>query len=99
MKMIEIISAELLKNIGIIIGVPMFRALCGWFPKAYADGFVTKLEVKELILTLMNIGSVSVMTYYGLNGMGIDVTLLGATSSAFIFDKVYGIAKDFTKKK
>ena len=85
--------ANTIKDIAIIVGIPMFRSVAGWAVKALEDKKVTKFEWKLLASTVIRVGLIGLAGYFGLNGLGIDVSALGAAFSAVIVDKAFGLVK------
>ena len=84
-----------------VIGIPVIRSVGGWITKATADGKITKFEIKKLIKTVLNTSIVGFMLYFGLNGVGVDVNVIGSASSAIILDmilKAFRENKNVTKR-
>ena len=79
---------------GIVVLVPVIRSVAGWAVHALEDKKVTKLEWRLLAGTVVRVGSIGIMTYIGLNELGVDVSALGATAAAYVLDKMFGSMKD-----
>lgn len=84
---------EVIKNALIIIGIPIFRSIAGWAENALKDNKISKFEIKELITTIIRVGIIGFSTFYGLNGMGIDVNAVGAGSAAILVDMLFSKIK------
>lgn len=84
---------ELIKDIAIIIGIPVVRSVAGWGAKALEDNKITTFEWKQLFSTVVRVGTIGTVAYVGLNVSGIDVPALGAMAGAFFFDKLYNLLK------
>ena len=76
------------------IGIPVLRSVGGWATKATADNKITKFEFKQLLKTVLRTAIISVMIFFGADGLGIDVTLVGSTASAVIFDMIISAFKE-----
>ena len=73
-----------------IIGIPVVRGVAGWIQNALEDGKIDKFEWAKLGETIVRIGVIGAGTYFGLNGMGMDVSALGAFAGAMILDIILG---------
>lgn len=82
------------KDIMIIIGVPMIRSVAGWAEKALQDHKITKFEWKKLSQTIVRVGLIGIMGYYGLTIAGVDQAALAAAVAAFFADKLFGSLKE-----
>lgn len=76
-------------------GVPLVRGIAGWIENAFDDGEVSSLEWSQLGGTVVRIGIISLGLFYGLDGLGLDVSALGASAGAVVIDF---ILKAFKKK-
>jgi len=81
-------------QMGAAIGLPVVRSVGGWATKATEDGKITKFEVKELGKTVLRTGIIGSMIFFGVDGMGIDVTVVGSAASAVIFDMILSAWKE-----
>ena len=81
-------------QMGAAIGLPVVRSVGGWATKATEDGKITKFEVKELGKTVLRTGIIGSMIFFGADGMGIDVTVVGSAASAVIFDMILSAWKE-----
>ena len=72
-----------------VVGVPMLRSIAGWACKALEDNVITPFERKLLFSTVIRVGIIGLATYYGLNGLGINVDMLGASFAAILMDKFF----------
>lgn len=80
---------NLVKDLAIVVGVPVFRSVAGWANAALEDGKVTEFEFKELAKTVIRVGSVGLVGYFGLDAAGVDSAALVAAASAFVLDKFF----------
>lgn len=81
-------------TIGAAIGIPILRSVGGWATKAAEDGKITNFEYKQLGKTVLRTGIIATMIFYGADGMGIDVTVVGSAASAVIFDMIISAFKE-----
>lgn len=86
-------------DIATLILVPAVRTVAGWGVLALKDNKIEDFEWRQLGVNLINISLVSLMVYFGLDGMGFDVNILGASAAGFIIDKFIGAIKDIKKSK
>lgn len=89
---------EALKDLGIIVGVPILRSVGGWLQNSLKDGVIDMIEWRQLGDTVIRMGLIGVATFYSLNGLGIDISALAAGFSAFLLDKLFESMKDKKKK-
>ena len=76
------------------IGIPVLRSVGGWATKATEDGKITKFEFKQLLKTVLRTTIIAVMIFFGADGAGIDVTIVGSAASAVIFDMIISAFKE-----
>jgi len=91
--MMNVISIEMVKNLTIFAGIPVIRAVCGWSVKALEDKKITKFELKLLVSTVVRVGLIGVATFYGLNGVGININAVSSAFGAILADKLFGALK------
>lgn len=84
-----------------LVGVPVLRSIAGWAENSLADGKIDKYEWAQLGETIVRIGTMGSLAYFGLNGAGVDVTALGAAAGAAVLDFILRAfkSKDEAKKK
>ena len=81
-----------LSGLGITVGVGVARSFFGWAENALLEAShggtkITSFEVRELIATVVRVGSVTTALFFGVKELfGADVTILGASAGAFIAD-------------
>ncbi len=85
-----------LKELLPLVGIPVIRSVAGWAENALKDSKITEFEWKQLGQTVLRVGLIGAATYFGLNELGLDVSALGASASAVIFDFILSAIK---KKK
>jgi len=85
-------------TLGELLVVPILRAAGGWLQNSLKDGEISLPEWKEGGATIIRVGLITLATYYGLNGLGVDVSAIAAGFSAFIMDKLFEAIKDGKKK-
>lgn len=76
-----------------LIGIPILRSVGGWLTNSLEDGILSTFEWKQLGSTIIRVGLVGFATFFGLNGVGIDVSALGAAFGALIMDKLFNALK------
>ena len=84
---------ETIKEIGIIVGLPIVRSGCGWAVHALEDNKVTRIELKLLLATVVRVGSIGLIGYLGLNSAGLEVPALATAAGAYIADKLFSALK------
>ena len=57
----------LLKDIGVVVGVPILRNVVGWAQRSFADGKVDRYEWVKLGETVFRVGAVAACGYWGLS--------------------------------
>jgi len=85
---------EKLKDLLIIIGVPVFRSVAGWATIALKDNKVTRFELKKLTSTVVRVGSMALMGYFGLKIVGIENAAIASAVGAFFADKIFKALKE-----
>ena len=90
---------ETLKELAIIVGIPVVRSVLGWITKALEDGIITYFEWKLLCSTVIRVGSIGLAGFYGLGAMGLDVPALSVALGAFVTDKFFSALKNYKEKK
>jgi len=81
-------------TIGAAIGIPVLRSVGGWATKATEDGKITPFEFKELGKTVLRTAVIGLLIFFGADGIGVDVTVVGSAASAVIFDMVLSAFKE-----
>jgi len=81
----EVIKMEVL-SLWPLVGLPVIRSVAGWLENALEDGKIEAFEWTQLGSTVLRLGIIGFATFFGLNGLGFDVNVLGAAGSAFILD-------------
>ena len=73
-------------TLGILIGVPVIRSIAGWLENSLEDGLISSFEWAQLGGTIIRIGVIGLAGYFGLNGVGVEISALGASASAVVID-------------
>jgi len=76
-----------------LVGLPVVRSVLGWAENVLEDGEISKLEWKLLASTVLRVGSIAAMGFFGLNGFGLDIDLFSVTAGAFVIDWVISKVK------
>ncbi len=84
---------NVLKDMLVIVGIPVVRSISGWAIKALADNKVTKFEMKQLAQTVVRVGTIGLMGYFGLSIAGIDNAAIASAIGAFFVDKLFNALK------
>jgi len=84
---------NILKDIGIIVILPCIRSIAGWAVKALDDEVISKFEWKQLVQTVVRVGVLGFVAYFGLDAIGVEQAALVAAVSAFVADKVFNAIK------
>lgn len=70
----------------ILILTPLFRNLIGWLENSLKDNKIQAYEWRQLIATMLRVGTLSLAAYLGLDALGQEQAELIAGSGVFIFD-------------
>ena len=86
-------SVETIKNISLVVGIPILRSIAGWANNALEDGKIEAFEIKKLLATVVRVGGIAIVGYLGLNSLGFDVSAVAATAGAYIADWIFKAIK------
>lgn len=89
---------EALQTALTLIGVPIARSVAGWLNNSLEDGKIDMIEWKLLGSTIVRVGLIGTATYFGFNGLGIDISAVGASFGAILMDKLFEAMKNAKKK-
>ena len=81
------------KDLLIVAGMPVARSVSGWAVKALADNRITRFEWKQLTQTVIKVGTIGLMGYFGLSILGVDNAALASAIGAFFVDKLFNALK------
>ncbi len=84
---------KILGDLGIIVFVPIIRSVSGWAVKALADNRITRFEWRQLTQTVIRVGTIGLMGYFGLSIAGIDNAAIASAIGAFFADKAFNALK------
>ena len=73
-------------NLWPIVGLPVARSVAGWVENALEDGEISAFEWQQLGATVLRVGIMGLAAFFGLGGLGLDVSALGAGASAVVLD-------------
>lgn len=79
---------EVLKDIGIAVGVPVARSVGGWLTNALKDGYIDNFEMRQLGATVLKTGIIGAMIYFGADSVGIEVDVVGSAIAAVLLDLI-----------
>lgn len=79
----------------IIIGGAILRSVAGWAVKALDDEKIEAFEIKQLIQTIISVGSLSFIAYLGYGALSMDNAAILGMVSGYVGDKVLGLAVKF----
>ena len=82
----------MIKELAVIIGVPVVRSAFGWLQNSLKDGFISEYEWGLLGETILRVGLIGAATYYGL-GVYFDIPIVAAGAAAFMIDKLLSALK------
>ena len=77
-----------------IVGLPIVRSVAGWLENSLKDGVINTFEWAQLGETIVRVGIIGGAAFFGLNGLGIDVSALGASAGAIVFDFILKAIKN-----
>jgi hypothetical protein len=92
---IEVLN--LVKDIAIIIGMPILRSVTGWAQNALQDNVVSTFEWKQLAETVIRVGTISIVAYLGFNSVGVDISAWAASFGAIAADLLFSALKKVKK--
>lgn len=69
-----------------IVGAPLIRSVTGWLENSLGDGKIDAFEWAKLGETVLRVGIIGLGTFFGLNGLGVDISAIGASASAVVLD-------------
>ncbi len=84
---------NIVKDLVIIAVVPAVRSGSGWAVKALADNRVTNFEWRQLAQTVIRVGTIGLMGYFGLSIAGIENAAVASAIGAFFADKIFNALK------
>lgn len=82
-----------LKDLFVIVCFPVLRSASGWAVKAMADNRITRFEWKQLVQTVIRVGTIGLMGYFGLSIIGIDNPAIASAIGSFFVDKLFNALK------
>jgi len=80
---------SIVKDALIIIGAPVLRSVAGWAGNALQDNVVSKFEWKQLAETIVRVGTLGVVGYFGFQVAGVDNAAMAGAVAAFVADKLF----------
>lgn len=69
-----------------VVGAGILRSVGGWIENSMKDGIIDSFEWAKLGETIVRVGIIAAGAYYGLNSVGIDVSILGASAGTIVLD-------------
>ena len=84
---------KILGDLGVIVVIPIIRSVSGWAVKALADNRITRFEWRQLAQTVVRVGTVGLMGYFGLSIIGVDNAAIASAIGAFFVDKLFNALK------
>lgn len=79
----------------IIVGGAVLRSIAGWAVKALEDNKIEDFEIKQLIKTVVSVGSLSFIAYLGYGALSMENAAILGMASGYLGDKVLSLAKHF----
>ena len=84
---------SVLKDLLVVMGAPIIRCVSGWSVKALADNRITVFEWRQLLQTIVRVGTIGLMAYFGLSIVGVENAAIASAVAAFFADKVFNALK------
>jgi len=81
-----------------IVLVPVARSIGGWISSSLEDGKIQGFEIAKLGETIVRVGLIGAGTYFGLNGLGLDISVIGASAGALVLDFILKTIEKSKKK-
>ena len=72
--------------LGLAVLVPVGRSVAGWLQNSLEDGKIDKFEWGKLGETIVRVGVIATGTFVGLQGLGVDISVVGAAAGAMVLD-------------
>lgn len=85
---------SVIKEIFVIVGIPIARSILGWLKISLEDNIISYFEWKKMVVTIIQVGTATICTYYGLQLAGVDIPVLAASFAGVMFDKVISALKE-----
>jgi small-conductance mechanosensitive channel len=76
-----------------IVLAPVLRSVGGWLENALEDNKIDMIEWRQLGSTVLRVGIMGIATFFGLNGLGIDISGIAAGGSAIVLDFILNAIK------
>lgn len=89
----------ILKDLAVIVGIPVIRSVAGWANNALKDKKVTRFEKKKLAQTVVRVGTIGLMGYFGLSIAGVENAALASAVGSFFADKLFKALKENKSKR
>lgn len=89
----------MIKDLLVLVGMPILRSVSGWAVKATEDKKITRFELKKLVETVICVGTMELVGYFGLTISGVDNAAVISAVAAFFADKLFGALKENKKVK
>ena len=64
----------------------MLRSVAGWAENAFQDRRIEKFELVLLGETMIRVGIITAGTFFGLNGMGFEISGMASGFAAIVID-------------
>lgn len=77
-----------------VIVVPVVRSVSGWLHKSLEDNKINRYEWKKLVQTVVRVGTMGVIGWFGLSMAGVDNAALAAGIGSFFADKLFDSLKE-----
>ena len=87
----------MIKEALLAIGLPVGRSVIGWIKNSLKNGKIQLIEWKLLAETVLSVGTIATVAYFGLNSLGLDFPVLAASAGAFLFDMILSAYKKKNK--
>jgi len=89
---------ETIKEIAVVVGVPVARSLMGWAEASFKDGKVDTIEWKRLGETVFRVGGLGLFAYLGINAIpGVDINIMLPAAGAAVVDYAIHLFKKLKK--
>ena len=88
---------NLLKDLSILVLFPVGRSVSGWAVNALDDSKITEFEWQQLFQTVLRVGTLGLVGFFGLSSLGVDNAALVAAVCSFVVDKVLNSLKKLKK--
>ena len=88
-----------LTELCVAIVTGLARSTAGWLENSLQDKKIDSYELAQLGATIVRVGVITIATFYGLNGIGVNIDAIGSAASTLVLDYILSAIKKAGTKK